>query len=103
MELPITLKHNDHEIQAVTVNISSGGVAVKTPGQLPHETTFEISFTLEGATSPINAKAKLAWTGPDGLAGLNFMDIHPAFQRELHQWLTEKARAEGWVEAAAAR
>jgi transcriptional regulator with PAS, ATPase and Fis domain len=103
MELPITLKHNDHEIQAVTVNISSGGVAVKTPGQLPHETTFEISFTLEGAKSPINAKAKLAWTGPDGLAGLNFVDIHPAFQRELHQWLTEKARAEGWVEAAAAR
>src|SRR5581483_4335547 len=103
MELPITLKHNGAEIQAVTVNVSSGGVAVKSPVQLPHNATLEVSFTLEGVRSAITTKAKLAWTGPDGLAGLNFVDIHPAFQRELHQWLTERAHAEGWVEAAAGR
>jgi transcriptional regulator with PAS, ATPase and Fis domain len=103
IELPITLKHADQEIRAATINVSSGGVALRCPIQLPHDTTLEVSFTLEGAKSPINAKGKLAWTGPDGLAGLNFVEIHPAFQRELHQWLSEKANAEGWVEAAAGR
>lgn len=103
MELPITLKLNGTEIQASTVNVSSGGVAVKCPVQLPHDATLEVSFTLEGVKSAIFTRAKLAWTGPDGLAGLNFVDIHPAFQRELHQWLAERAHAEGWVEAAAGR
>lgn len=103
IELPITLKLDGAEIQALTVNVSSGGVAVKSPVQLPHDATLELSFTLQGVKSAIVTKAKLAWTGPDGLAGLNFVDIHPAFQRELHQWLTERAQAEGWVEAAAGR
>lgn len=103
MELPISLKHDDQEIEAVTVNISSGGVALKSSVQLPHDAIFEVSFILQGAKSPITAKGKLAWTGPDGLAGLNFVEIHPAFQRELHHWLTEKAHAEGWMEVAAGR
>ena len=102
-ELPILLKLDNQEIEAMTVNVSSGGVAVRSDAKLSHEALFEVSFTLEAGKSPITAKAKLAWTGPEGLAGLNFVEIHPAFQRELHQWLTEKAQAEGWMETAAGR
>ena len=102
-ELPILLKHENEEIQALTVNVSSGGVALRSSTHLPHDAVLDVSFTLQGAKSPITAKAKLAWTGPDGLAGLNFVEIHPAFQRELHQWLTEQARTEGWMEATAGR
>jgi transcriptional regulator with GAF, ATPase, and Fis domain len=102
-ELPIKLKHGNQEIEAVTANVSSGGVALKSPAKLPHDASFDISFSLQEGKSPITAKAKLAWSGPEGLAGLNFVEIHPAFQRELHQWLTERAHAEGWVEAAVGR
>jgi c-di-GMP-binding flagellar brake protein YcgR len=102
-ELPIVLKLDNQEIKATTVNVSSGGVAVRSTAKLSHEGLFEVSFNLQEGASPISAKAKLAWTGPDGLAGLNFVEIHPAFQRELHQWLAEKAQAEGWMEAAAGR
>lgn len=103
IDLPIQLKHDDKEIEAMTVNVSSGGVALKSPIALPHDSSFDVSFTLLGEKSPIVAKAKLAWTGPDGLAGLNFVEIHPAFQRDLDRWLAERAHAEGWVEAAVAR
>lgn len=102
-EVPILLKLDDQEIEATTVNMSSGGVAVRSAAKLSHEAVFEVSFRLEDGKSPITAKAKLAWNGPEGLAGLNFVEIHPAFQRELHQWLAEKAQAEGWMETAAGR
>jgi len=101
-ELPISLKHNDRVISAVTVNVSSGGVALRSPVALPHDGAFDVSFVLDDAESPITTKGRLAWTGPDGLSGLNFVEMHPAFQRELHRWLSQKAQAEGWMEASAA-
>jgi hypothetical protein len=64
---------------------------------------MEISFTLPESSSPIEAKAKLAWAGPEGLAGLSIVEIHPALERELQQWLVEKARTEGWIETEAAQ
>lgn len=102
-KLPILLKYDNEEIQAQTLNVSAGGVALRYSAHWPHDALLEVSFTLEGAKSPITAKAKLAWTGPEGVAGLTFVDLHPAFQRELHQWLTEQAQAEGWMEATAGR
>lgn len=103
MELPITLQHRDQEIQATTVNVSSGGVAMRCPVHLSHDALLGVSFKLDESKSPIVCKAKLAWSGPDGLVGLNFVEIHPAFQRELHHWLAEKAQSEGWMEATAGR
>ncbi len=101
VELPITLHHRDQEIQATTVNVSSGGVAMRSPVHLPHDALLEVSLKLHESRSPIVCKARLAWSGPEGLSGLNFVEIHPAFQRELHQWLTERAHAEGWMQATA--
>ncbi len=87
----------------MTVNVSSGGVAMRCPVHLPHDALLGVSFRLDQSKSPIVCKAKLAWSGPGGLMGLNFVEIHPAFQRELHLWLTEKAQAEGWMQATAGR
>jgi hypothetical protein len=38
----------------------------------------------------------LAWASPDGLAGLSFVEIHPAVERELQSWLIARASEEGW-------
>jgi two-component system response regulator FlrC len=100
IETPVLVRDTEgEEVTASTVNVSSGGVAVKSPVALKHGSTFEISFSLPGISSPLEGKAKLAWTSPGGLAGLSFVDIHPAFQRELQQWLLERARQEGWSES----
>ena len=69
------------------------------PVSLKHGTALEVSFKLPDLESPIETKAQLAWTSPGGLAGLSFADLHPAVERQLQQWLLEKAKTEGWVEA----
>lgn len=98
IETTVKLKFGEEEIDAVSIDISSGGLAIRSPMALADDSLFDVSFTLTGATAPMNAKARLAWMAPEGMAGLTFVDVHPAFQRELHAWLGEKARAEGWAE-----
>ena len=97
IEMPITLSYGQQKIQALSADISSGGLAIRSPIALADDSVFEASFTLPGVSEPMTAKTRLAWMGPEGLAGLTFIDVHPAFQRELHRWLAEKARAEGWA------
>lgn len=99
LQLPVTLNLDGQPIEATIVNISSGGLAVECPVSLKHGTSLDVSFKLPELDSPIETKAKLAWTSPGGLAGLSFADLHPAVERQLQQWLLEKAKTEGWVEA----
>lgn len=98
VEIPISITSEGRELEGMTVNISSGGLAIKCSAPLT-SSTFDISFTPPDLSTTIEAKAKLAWTGPNGLAGLSIIEIHPALQQELQQWLVEKARAEGWMES----
>ena len=97
IEMPVTLTHGEQQIQAVSADISSGGLAIRSPIALADDSVFEVAFTLPGVSERMTAKARLAWMGPEGLAGVTFVDVHPAFQRELHRWLADKARAEGWA------
>jgi transposase-like protein len=99
LEVPVTLQVDGVQIEASSVNISSGGLAIKSPEPLSHGNPIDVSFNLPGAASPIEFKAKLAWAATEGLTGLSIVEIHPALQRELQQWLVDKAKTEGWAEA----
>ena len=103
VEIPVTLKYEDHEVEATTVNLSSGGIAIQCPIEIAHGSSLEISFNLPDTDSVIEGRAKLAWTSPGGLAGLSFEELHPALKSELQQWLLERSRAEGWTEPDTAR
>ena len=98
VEVPVTLTFDGKQIEATCVNLSSGGVAIQTPVAIAHGESLEISFPLPETNNVIEAKAKLAWTSPGGLAGLSFVEIHPALEHELQQWLLERSRAEGWTD-----
>jgi biotin operon repressor len=99
IETPVVIRDSEgEEITATTVNVSSGGIAIKSPVTLRHGATFEITFSLPTLSAPLESKAKLAWTSPGGLAGLSFVEIHPVFEKQLQQWLLHRAREEGWTE-----
>ena len=100
IEVPVQIRDAEGEQMSVTsVNVSSGGIAIKSLTALKHGSAFDISLPFPGISSPLEAKAKLAWTSPGGLAGLSFVEIHPALERELQQWLLDKTRQEGWTES----
>ena len=98
VELPIILRSETSESEASMVNISAGGVAIRSSRTFEHGTKLGVSFLLPGTSTTFEAQARMAWSGPDNLAGLQFVDIHPALEAELYRWLYEKARAEGWID-----
>lgn len=98
LEIPILIRWNGRQIEATSVNLSSGGVAIRTPVPIGYGESLQLSFTLPETNSVIESKAKLAWTSPGGLAGLSFDEMHPALQNELQQWLLEKTSSETWSE-----
>jgi transcriptional regulator with GAF, ATPase, and Fis domain len=98
IEIPVTIVFDGQQIEATSVNISSGGLAIQTPVTIAYGAALEISFQLPDTNALIEGKAKLAWTSPGGLAGLSFQELHPALEDELQQWLLERTRAEGWTE-----
>ena len=99
VQLPILMNVDGKQFEGTIVNISSGGLAVECPAALNHASTLEVSFKLPESDELVEAKAKLAWTSPGGLAGLSFAQLHPAVERHLQEWLAERARSEGWTEA----
>ena len=99
IQAPVVIRDLDEggePVQAVTANVSSGGIAVQSPVPLKHGSTFEVSLSMPGLSAQLEAKAKLAWASPDGLAGLSFVEIHPAVEKELQSWLSSRAYEEGW-------
>lgn len=100
VDVPAVVKDLDEggpAIEAVVANISAGGVALKSPVTLKHGSNFELNFLLPGTSTTIECKANLAWTSPGGMAGLSFIEIHPAIQKELQNWLLARVREEGWT------
>ena len=103
MELPIMLRTETAQHEATTVNLSAGGLAIRSSMQLEHGTDLDVSFSLPDIPTAIEARVRLAWAGPDGLSGLQFVEMHPALEAELHRWLFDKARAEGWLDPTGSR
>ena len=95
--MPLQIKQGSRVLDARTVNISAGGLAIMSAEELSYSSEMEIMFNLPGC-DPIDARAKLAWTSPGGLAGISLIEMHPVLRRELHQWLIGRSRQEGWVE-----
>ena len=101
IETPVLITDvSGNRMSALSVNVSSGGIAIQFPAALKPHRHFEISFHLPGVESCFETKASLAWASPDGLAGLSFVDLHPALHRELQAWLLERAQGEGWAAGA---
>jgi two-component system, NtrC family, response regulator len=94
--IKVALLCDGERVEVESVNISSGGIAVRRPTCLHPDAEVEVSFTLPGTSAPIEAKAKMMWAG-QGLAGLSFTEIHPAMLQELRLWVAARATGEGWV------
>ena len=79
------------DLQATILDLSSGGMAIKTmePLALRHE--VHLRFALPGNTSFLEGEAQVAWVDAFGRAGLQFTILPPGSQGELEKWLLARA------------
>jgi transposase-like protein len=97
LETPVLVTDSQgSQLRATSVNVSCGGIAVRCSVRLEQNATFEVAFSLPGIDVHFEAEAKLAWTSPDGSAGLSFVELHPVLEQQLRRWVLERAQENGW-------
>ena len=72
---------------ALTLNISSGGLAIRTTSPLDRGTELKVRFRLPGASNDIDAEGRVSWSDPRMGMGLRFARISEIDQATIDQFV----------------
>lgn len=90
VKVPVSLKCEDHEaIDAQLVNLSQGGMLIRTRDSFADAAGLQVSFELPGAGSNLKAKAEVVWHDQSGHHGMRFVQVPQSEQRTLQLWLAQ--------------
>jgi hypothetical protein len=91
-DLPALLSRTNAgtDLKCTTFNISSSGMALRTPGSLHLGEAVEIALFLPGAAQAVRANGTVVWDDKHGKTGLNFQCTIPRDQSELDAWLNAR-------------
>ena len=90
-----------HMREAVMLDLSVGGMAIKLSEPLKTSKHLSLRFNLPGGRMGIHAKGELAWADTRGRAGIRFLTLPPHFQHEINGWLWSASGGKAGAAAAA--
>ena len=83
----VSYRYGNTIAAAVTLNVSRGGVAVRTTSVLDAGTTVRVRFRLPGARKDVDAEARVAWTEHRVGMGLEFTRIDAEDQATISEFV----------------
>jgi hypothetical protein len=88
VEVPVQLVRNGgEEVHCKTINISSNGMAVSTPGSFELGEKLQFSLALQDSGLLIRGQATVVWDDKHGKTGLSMECTSELMQRKLDSWL----------------
>jgi hypothetical protein len=91
LEVPVALNSRGKKrAEGFLVNISQGGMQIRTEDAVEPAKNFDVSFELPGARSALKAQAEIVWTDKQGNLGIRFVKIAPQQQRTLQLWMAQQ-------------
>jgi transcriptional regulator with GAF, ATPase, and Fis domain len=99
LDVPVNVKTSEGQgFTGICSNVSLGGIALRgVPLEAQNALTLQLSFTLPGEESGIQAEAEFAWCSRDGHAGIKFLRLSDASAGELKRWIMQRQVEEGWT------
>lgn len=83
ISLPVSYRSADTVAAALTRNIGSGGMAVRTTQPLAPETAVVVSVRLPGHSGEFTMEARVCWRDPGAAMGLTFTRLSPEAQAAI--------------------
>jgi c-di-GMP-binding flagellar brake protein YcgR len=77
------------EVRCDSVNISEGGMAVRTLVPLSAGEEVRVQFTLPDHKDPFLAESRICWW-KEGHLGIRFVSLAPEHKSKLQAWLSRK-------------
>jgi len=95
LSVPVSLTaKNGQCVLAEATDLSMGGIGLqRVPPSLAVAEDVALSFHLPGQPLPVEVQAVIAWTRPDGSAGVKFTRVKPAATEAFRNWIEGGARA----------
>jgi CheY-like chemotaxis protein len=91
LEVPVTLSRNTRgKFEGQLINVSQGGMQVRTDAAVEAKKGLRVSFELPGAKFPLKAQAEVAWQDKRGNVGVRFVKLAPRLQKTLQLWLAQQ-------------
>jgi PilZ domain-containing protein len=91
VELPVSVKCKGRKaIEGYLLNISQGGMLIRSEQAIETDSDFQVSFTLPNNATTLRAQATVAWQDRAGNLGIRFAKIAPRQQRTLELWLAQQ-------------
>jgi hypothetical protein len=87
LQAHVSMVANRRQMDAELLNVSRGGIGVRTKADLQTGEVVRLRFSLPGRKLVVQAQAAVAWRRPNGDIGLRFDEIAKASQDELQLWL----------------
>jgi uncharacterized protein (TIGR02266 family) len=79
----VTFRHGHTIITAVTLNISRGGIGVRSTNPLPLGTEVRLRLRLPVSNKEVEAEARVVWSIPRSGMGLQFSKVVPEHQEAI--------------------
>jgi uncharacterized protein (TIGR02266 family) len=87
--IPVSYRFGNTIAAALTLNISKGGLAVRTMSPLQQGAKLRARFKLPGGRSEIEAASRVAWTDRRIGMGLQFEQVEPADQAAIDEFIDQ--------------
>ena len=88
--VPVSYQAGQTIAGAVTLDVSKGGVAIRTMNPLTKGTAVLVKFRLPGTPSEIAAQGHIAWSDRKTGMGVQFEKVSLIDQRMLERWVDER-------------
>jgi PilZ domain len=88
LDVPVSLSSGSRKrVTGNLLNLSQGGVGIRTHRALVVTGPVKVSFALPGTKLSIKIQGEVAWTDKQGNAGIRFLEMDRGMKRDLQLWL----------------
>ena len=87
MGIPVSYRTGGKIAAALSLNLSRGGIAIRTSGPLPRGTVVKLRFALPGSRREMDTEALVCWSDERAGMGLSFTSVKPADQASIDEFV----------------
>jgi len=87
MGVPVTYRVGNAISTSLTLNVSHGGVAIRTTNPLDVASVVRLKFRMPGGKKDVDAEARVAWSDRRVGMGLQFTSIDPSAQKAIDEFV----------------
>lgn len=87
MGIPVSYRAAGTIAAALSLNLSRGGIAIRTSNPLPSDTALRLRFALPGSRRELEAEAVVCWSDEKAGMGLRFTSVKPADQAAVDEFV----------------